>query len=69
LRGLLIGLIVAMPVGPGKLAMPSSHFGMGPSGGFASGMGAVTADAGYAKAAGFCMRLASGMILIYSNLN
>jgi len=29
LRGLLIGLIVAMPVGPGKLAMLSSHFSMG----------------------------------------
>jgi hypothetical protein len=69
LRGLLIGLIVAMPVGSGKLAMLSSHFSMGPAGGFASGMGAATEDAGYAKAAGLCLRLASGMILIYSNLN
>jgi hypothetical protein len=69
LRGLLIGLIVAMPVGSGKLAMPLSHYSRGKAGGFASGMGAAMADAGLAKAAGFCMRLASGMILIYSNLN
>jgi len=69
LRGLLIGLAVAMPVGQISLLCLHRILARGWRAGFASWIGAATADAGYAKAVGLCLRFAPGMILIYSNLN
>jgi len=49
LRGLYIGLAIAMPVGPISLLCLHRILAWGRRAGFASWIGAATADAGYAK--------------------
>ena len=67
LRGLLIGLAVAMPVGPISLLCLHRTLADGWRAGFAAGMGAATADAVYATTTGLGPGFAPGVILVYSN--
>jgi len=63
LNGLLIGFAVAAPVGPiGTLCIQRS-LAYGGKSGFATGLGAATADAGYAAVAAFGITIASGFLL------
>jgi hypothetical protein len=66
LRGLLIGLAVAIPVGPISLLCLHRTLAGGWRAGFAAGMGAATADAVYATATGLGLGFAPSVILIYS---
>jgi threonine/homoserine/homoserine lactone efflux protein len=63
LKGLIIGISIAAPVGPiGILCIRRSlRDGMGT--GFAAGLGAATADAGYGCVAGFGLTEVSGFLI------
>lgn len=57
-RGALLGLLIAAPVGPIGLLCIIRTVRNGWTAGFASGMGAATADLCYAGVAGFAMKTA-----------
>lgn len=65
LRGLLLGLAVAMPVGPISLLCLHRTLAYGRLIGFASGIGAASADAIYAAAAGFGIWFLSDLAINY----
>lgn len=62
-RGLLIGVIVAAPVGPMALLAIRRTLERGWSSGLASGLGIATADGAYAAVAAFGLAAISGFLL------
>ncbi len=83
LKGLLIGLSIAAPVGPIGLLCIRRTLAEGPALGFASGLGAASADAVYGAVAGFglaavtdlltggqtALRLGGGLMLLWLGWN
>ncbi|MCX6676883.1 MAG: LysE family transporter [Methanothrix sp.] len=65
LRGLVLGLAVAMPVGPISLLCLHRTIAPGRLVGFASGIGAASADAIYAATAGFSIWFLSDLAINY----
>jgi threonine/homoserine/homoserine lactone efflux protein len=63
LRGLLIGLAIAAPVGPIGLLCIQRTLALGRSAGFLSGLGAATADGFYGAVAAFGLTLVSHALL------
>ncbi len=59
LKGLLIGLAIAAPVGPIGVLCIRRTLAEGRATGFVSGLGAATADAFYGAVAGFGLTLVS----------
>jgi threonine/homoserine/homoserine lactone efflux protein len=53
LKGLIVGLSIAAPVGPIGILCIRRTLAHGRAAGFVSGLGAATADAMYGAAAGF----------------
>jgi len=67
LKGIAIGLIIAVPVGPvGVMCVRRTIF-QGRLAGFASGLGAATADALFGIIAGFGLTVVSDWLLGYEN--
>jgi threonine/homoserine/homoserine lactone efflux protein len=67
LKGMLVGIIIAVPVGPvGVLCIRRTIFN-GPLAGFTSGLGASTADAIFGIIAGFGLTFLSNLLLDYQN--
>lgn len=62
LKGLLIGLSIAAPVGPIGLLCIKRSLGHGMAAGLATGLGAATADGFYGAVAGFGLAAISGFI-------
>ena len=62
-RGLLIGLSIAAPVGPIGVLCIRRTLAEGRAAGFASGLGAATADALYGCIAGFGLTFISGVLI------
>src|SRR5258707_9205082 len=63
LKGLLVGVLIALPVGPvGILCIRRTIF-HGPLAGFVSGLGAATADAVFGIIAGFGLTFLSDLLL------
>lgn len=62
-RGLLIGLSIAAPVGPIGVLCIRRTLADGRAAGFASGLGAATADALFGCVAGFGLTFISGVLL------
>jgi threonine/homoserine/homoserine lactone efflux protein len=68
LKGMLVGLIIAVPAGPvGVLCIRRTIF-HGRLAGFMSGLGAATADAVFGIIAGFGLTVVSDWLLDYENL-
>ena len=68
LKGMLVGAVIAVPVGPvGILCMRRTIF-EGRLSGLASGLGAATADAVFAIIAGFGLTFVSNWLLGYEDL-
>jgi threonine/homoserine/homoserine lactone efflux protein len=65
LRGLLVGLSIAAPVGPIGLLCIRRTLAQGRAQGLASGLGAATADAVYGCVAGFGLAAASDALLAW----
>ncbi|MBP2312519.1 LysE family translocator [Azospirillum soli] len=63
LKGLIIGLSIAAPVGPIGLLCIRRTLAEGPAHGFASGLGAATADAVYGAIAGFGVALVTDALM------
>lgn len=63
LRGLLIGLSIAAPVGPIGVLCIRRTLSDGRAAGFASGLGAATADALFGCIAGFGLTFISGVLI------
>lgn len=63
IRGLLIGLSIAAPVGPIGVLCIRRTLSDGRAAGFASGLGAATADALFGCVAGFGLTFISGVLL------
>ena len=63
LKGLLIGLSIAAPVGPIGLLCIKRSLGQGMAMGFATGLGAATADGFYGAVAGFGLASISGFLM------
>jgi threonine/homoserine/homoserine lactone efflux protein len=63
LRGILIGLSIAAPVGPIGVLCIRRTLTEGRAAGFASGLGAATADAIYGSIAGFGLTFLSGLMV------
>ena len=63
LRGLLIGLAIAAPVGPIGVLCIRRTLAEGRLVGFVTGLGAATADAAYAAMAGFGLTFVSGFLV------
>jgi threonine/homoserine/homoserine lactone efflux protein len=63
LKGLLIGFAIAAPVGPIGVLCIRRTFADGRAAGFATGLGAATADAMYGAVAGFGLTAVSGFLL------
>jgi threonine/homoserine/homoserine lactone efflux protein len=63
LRGLVIGFSIAAPVGPIGVLCIRRSLGLGARAGFASGLGAATADAAYGCVAGFGLTSVSGLLV------
>ena len=63
LRGLMIGLAIAAPVGPIGLLCIQRTLAFGPRAGLVSGLGAATADALYGAVAAFGLTLISHALL------
>lgn len=63
LKGLVIGLSIAAPVGPIGLLCIRRTLAGGPAHGFASGLGAATADAVYGAIAGFGVALVTDALI------
>jgi threonine/homoserine/homoserine lactone efflux protein len=67
LKGMLVGVIIAVPVGPvGVLCIRRTIFN-GRVAGFVSGLGAATADAMFGMIAGFGLTFVSDLLLDYSD--
>ena len=67
LKGLVIGIVIALPVGPvGVLCVRRTLF-EGPAFGIVSGLGAATADTIYAIVAGFGLTAVREVILAYEH--
>jgi len=67
LKGVLVGIIIAVPVGPvGVLCIRRTIF-HGRLAGFASGLGASTADAVFGVIAGFGLTVVSDLLLDYQD--
>jgi threonine/homoserine/homoserine lactone efflux protein len=67
LKGMLVGIVIAVPVGPvGVLCIRRAIF-HGRLAGFMSGLGASTADAVFGIIAGFGLTYLSDMLLGYQN--
>jgi threonine/homoserine/homoserine lactone efflux protein len=67
LKGLLVGIIIAVPVGPvGVLCVRRTIF-EGRVAGFVSGLGAATADAIFGIIAGYGLTVVSNTLLGYQN--
>ena len=62
-RGLAIGFAIAAAIGPISLLCIRRTLGAGPRVGLASGMGAATADAGYAAIAAFGLTAIQDLLL------
>jgi threonine/homoserine/homoserine lactone efflux protein len=62
LKGLLIGLSIAAPVGPIGLLCIKRSLGHGMAAGLATGLGAATADGFYGAVAGFGLASISGFL-------
>lgn len=65
LQGILMGLVVAVPVGPLGLLCISRSLAMGPTYGLFSGLGVATADALAAAIAALSITLISGFLSEY----
>jgi threonine/homoserine/homoserine lactone efflux protein len=63
LKGLLIGFAIAAPVGPIGVLCIRRTFAEGRAAGFATGLGAATADAFYGAVAGFGLTAVSAFLL------
>jgi threonine/homoserine/homoserine lactone efflux protein len=63
LRGLVIGFSIAAPVGPIGVLCIRRTLADGQAAGFASGLGAATADALYGSIAGFGLTFISGILI------
>jgi Putative threonine efflux protein len=63
LKGLVIGLSIAAPVGPIGLLCIRRTLADGPAHGFASGLGAASADAVYGTVAGFGVALVTDALM------
>ncbi len=63
LKGILIGLSIAAPVGPIGVLCIRRSLRDGPWAGFTAGMGAATADAAYGSVAGFGLTAVSGFLV------
>jgi threonine/homoserine/homoserine lactone efflux protein len=68
LRGLLIGVVVAAPVGPMALLAIRRTLDRGFRSGFASGLGIASADGLYAGVAAFGLTAVSGLLLTHARL-
>ena len=62
LKGVLIGLSIAAPVGPIGVLCIRRSLKDGAWAGFTAGMGAATADAAYGCVAGFGLTAISGLV-------
>ncbi len=65
LKGMVIGLSIAAPVGPIGVLCIRLSLTEGQRVGFATGLGAATADAAYGCVAGFGLRAVSGFLMGY----
>jgi len=65
LKGVLIGFAIAAPVGPIGVLCIRRTFAEGHASGFATGLGAATADAFYGAVAGFGLTAVSSFLLGY----
>ncbi|PSR24342.1 MAG: lysine transporter LysE [Sulfobacillus benefaciens] len=63
LRGLIVGVSIAAPVGPIGLLCIQRTVIQGRTSGFVSGLGAATADAVYGSVAGFGLDLVSNFLI------
>ncbi|MBI2090694.1 MAG: LysE family transporter [Deltaproteobacteria bacterium] len=63
LKGLLIGFVVAVPVGPMGVLCVSRALSGGPAYGFISGLGVATGDAAWAGIAALGLTIVSGFLL------
>src|SRR6185436_9863231 len=63
LKGLAIGFAIAAPVGPIGVLCIRRTFAEGRAAGFATGLGAATADAFYGAVAGFGLTAVSAFLL------
>ena len=63
LKGVAIGFAIAAPVGPIGVLCIRRTFAQGQAAGFATGLGAATADAFYGAVAGFGLTAISGFLL------
>jgi threonine/homoserine/homoserine lactone efflux protein len=63
LRGVLVGLVIAAPVGPIAMLCISRTLAEGRVAGLATGLGAATADAFYGAVAGFGLTAISTLLL------
>jgi threonine/homoserine/homoserine lactone efflux protein len=63
IRGLVIGFSIAAPVGPIGVLCIRRSLERGAASGFASGLGAATADAAYGCVAGFGLTSVSGLLV------
>ena len=67
LKGLVIGLSIAAPVGPIGLLCIRRSLEQGRGAGLAAGLGAATADAAYGCIAGFGLTAISGFLLAHGS--
>ena len=63
LKGLIVGLSIAAPVGPIGILCIRRTLANGRGAGFVSGLGAATADAMYGAAAGFGLTAVAGVLV------
>ena len=63
LKGLIVGLSIAAPVGPIGILCIRRTLAHGRAAGFVSGLGAATADAMYGAAAGFGLTVVSSVLV------
>ena len=68
LKGLVVGLSIAAPVGPIGLLCIRRSLEQGRVVGLATGLGAATADAAYGCIAGFGLTAVSGFLLAHVSL-
>jgi threonine/homoserine/homoserine lactone efflux protein len=66
-KGIAIGLAIAAPVGPVAVLCIRRTLAHGIAQGFATGIGAVTADVFFGSAASFGVAAVSGLVLTYEN--
>src|SRR5262249_41091676 len=67
IKGAIVGVVIALPLGPvGVLCVRRTLFG-GPSSGFVSGLGAATADSLFGVIAGFGLTIVRDFLLGYQD--